>query len=311
MYAGSVQGAVYGWKYRMVARSALNTRSASRQVEGFLIRAHGGYGCVQPWPMFGHADLPDHWAALAGGKSLPLLDQALACAQQDGVARSAGKSWWTGCPVPASHATVTDLETQEDAAIAAGFAIWKLKVSLDDARTVAELLERRPFLRLRLDFNEVPHEEQMQHWGREWPQEYWRRIDFLEDPFPYEAEAWRRFSLQRAVPLAVDRALTDSAFSGGNVAVWKPAWMPLPRGISAETVVVTSAMDHPVGQAWAALQAAAIRCPGICGLRTDQLFENDPFTSRMGAWSPEWPAPAGTGMGFDDLLDNLPWARIR
>ena len=127
----------------MVARSALNTRSASRQVEGFLIRAHGGYGCVQPWPMFGHADLPDHWAALAQGKSLPLLDQALACAQQDGVARSAGKSWWTECPVPSSHATVTDLETQEDAAIAAGFAIWKLKVSMDDARTVAELLESK------------------------------------------------------------------------------------------------------------------------------------------------------------------------
>jgi hypothetical protein len=31
----------------------------------------------------------------------------------------------------------------------------------------------------------------------------------------------------------------------------------------------------------------------------------------MGAWSPEWPILQGTGMGFDELLENIPWTRIR
>ena len=306
-----MQGAVYGWKYRMVSRSQLNTRSAAGVVDGFLIRAHGGFGCVQPWPVFGHSDLSEHWSALELGRRLPLLDQALACAQRDGLAREAGESWWSGCRVPQSHATITDLKTQESAAHEAGFSRWKIKAGLDDAAMIRELLEQRPGLRLRIDFNEVPSEKQMAQWGQNWPADLWQRIDFLEDPFPYNPEAWRRFSSQRSVALAVDRALADVSVADAFLPVWKPAWMPLPGAMAAEVVVVTSAMDHPLGQAWAAVQAADIGTTQICGLRTDHLFEPDPFTSCMGSWSPEWPAPAGTGMGFDDLLENLPWTRIR
>jgi O-succinylbenzoate synthase len=80
-------------------------------------------------------------------------------------------------------------------------------------------------------------------------------------------------------------------------------------------VVLTSYMDHPLGQAFAAWEAArlALQFPGlvgICGLQTHHLFEPDGFVELLGPWSPQFQAPPGTGLGFDDLLAALPWTPL-
>jgi O-succinylbenzoate synthase len=82
-----------------------------------------------------------------------------------------------------------------------------------------------------------------------------------------------------------------------------------------QQVVLTSYMDHPLGQAFAAWEAArlGLQFPGLVGiggLQTHHLFEPDAFSEALGPWSPDFKVPAGTGLGFDDALDALPWTRL-
>ncbi len=290
---------------------ALNRRSNDHAVEGFLILHAGGYGCVQPWPVFGHLSLDDHWGALADGVSLPLLDQALACAKEDASARASGVSWWADIQVPRSHATITDWQSNLPQDIHKPFTHAKIKVSIVETEVLHDWALRHPEVRLRLDCNEVPSMAEFDAWWHGLDQELRNRIDWIEDPFSYDAEKWSQWQKKNTASLAVDRAFDSGEMSASCIAIWKPAWQPLPQGAVIENVVVTSAMDHPVGQAWAAFSAACSGVESICGLRTDHLFARNEFTECLGSWSPEWPSIPGTGMGFDDLLEKIPWKRIR
>jgi o-succinylbenzoate synthase len=292
----------------MVSGHALNRKTASRKVEGFLIHHAGGYGCVQPWPSLGHAGLEDHWQALAQGVSLPLLERAMLCARLDGEARAASRSWWSDVDVPPSHATITDWGGENVCHALAGFTHAKSKVGASDASALTIWARRSPHLRLRLDCNEVPTEEEFFSIFGKLPLDVRERIDWVEDPFVYDEYRWRKGQLEHGIRFALDRALNEQTASDEWVSVWKPAWQERPH---AEPLVVTSAMDHPVGQCWAAYCAARAGVSDVCGLRTDHLFAKDAFLERMGVWCSAWPVLGGTGMGFDELLEKLPWIRIR
>ena len=295
----------------MESRHALNRKSAQSCVEGFLIQYAGGYGCVQPWATFGHASLEDHWQALEQGGSLPLLDRALLCAQKAGGARVESRSWWENVDVPRSHATITDLDKIGVDLSELGFTHAKLKVGVDGIEQLVHWSDHYPDCALRLDFNEVPTLAEMQSWFSILPQRVRERIDWIEDPFPFDALQWRIWQQKTGIQLALDRGLSDETAAREWQTIWKPAWQELPSTVSAESVVVTSAMDHPVGQCWAAYCAVQAGVKQVCGLRTDHLFASDDFLQRMGPRGPEWPQLGGTGMGFDTLLENLPWTRIR
>ena len=82
-----------------------------------------------------------------------------------------------------------------------------------------------------------------------------------------------------------------------------------------QRVVLTSYMDHPLGQTFAAWEAARLELQfpglvGLCGLQTHHLFEPDAFSEMLGPWSPKFQAPEGHGLGFDDLLHAQPWTRL-
>lgn len=310
-YTAVVRDGVYGWRYRLEAEQSLNRKSLRRGVEGFLVRTDGGFGCVQPWAEFGHEAIDEQWAALREGKSTTLIESAFACARCDGQARREGRSWWREGAVPKSHATITDLESQAATAWSAGFSTWKIKASIETGSEILACLREYPALRVRLDWNEVPSADALLQWLSSIPREALDRIDFMEDPFAYDLEAWRHFSQHTRIRLAQDRSFPQQFDADVALGVWKPAWTSGIAGIRADSIIVTSAMDHPVGQCWAALQASEISCSMLCGLRTDHLFARDAFTERMGVWSPDWPMLSGTGMGFDDLLENLPWTRLR
>jgi len=80
-------------------------------------------------------------------------------------------------------------------------------------------------------------------------------------------------------------------------------------------VVVTAYMDHAIGQFWAAHRAAALAREAPervrdCGLLTHRCFEPDPFFERIRSQGPHLQPPEGAGLGFDDLLEKLPWKRL-
>ena len=176
-----------------------------------------------------------------------------------------------------------------------------------------------PSLKWRLDFNESLTQEQASEFLLGLTDKTRMSIDFVEDPCPYSESAWADLRRKSRVNIAVDREATPSS-SAAQVMVIKPAIdEPFLLGESAiahnQRVILTSYMDHPLGQAFAAWEAARLELQfpglvGLCGLQTHHLFQPDAFTEALGPWSPDFKIPEGTGLGFDDLLEALPWTRL-
>ncbi|RYD26464.1 MAG: hypothetical protein EOP86_25910, partial [Verrucomicrobiaceae bacterium] len=166
----------YGLRLKGVQHSGPNAKSARRVLEGMLIRAHGGYGCLHPWPELGDEPLSHHWDALHGRRPpTRLVRRALECCRLDGEARREGRSLFENLRVPESHATFLPglVEKEEGAGERNGgagagtaelFLQWRREgftlVKLKGSRGWQPLLEtmeaaRQAGLGVRLDFNAV------------------------------------------------------------------------------------------------------------------------------------------------------------
>ncbi len=290
-----------------------NALAARRVLEGFLIRTNDGYGCVHPWPELGDPAMEELLTMLRAGKSHRLLDRALACTAADGAARQAGRSLFdpasqtgptgpTGPIIPRSHATVTG-EADFAALAAAGFTTVKLKTHGADSGIVERVRAAvEAGLRVRLDCNGTGISAQRAL------HPFAEHIEFIEDPEPYDAARWREIRAELGIPLALDR-LDGPDTCGYDVRVLKPALETCE--LRDMPVVFTSYMDHPLGQMFAAWEAS--RYDGVqleAGLLTHHLFEPDPFTEAVRCEGPQLLPPGGTGLGFDALLEALPWQRL-
>ena len=124
----------------------------------------------------------------------------------------------------------------------------------------------------------------------------------------YDAKQWEELAREMPFDLAVDRA-SSSAIAGYAVRIVKPAWEEVPK--DRARTVITSAMDHPLGQLFAAWEAA--RFEGNlddCGLLTHWLFEPDLFSESLGVDGCRLVPPQDAGLGLGELLDTLPWKAL-
>ncbi|HEX6098893.1 MAG TPA: enolase C-terminal domain-like protein [Thermoanaerobaculia bacterium] len=250
--------------------------------EGALLRVDGGFADVHPWPTLGDAPLDEQLALLAEGRTTPLTRASLRCAAIDGEARRRGVSLFEGLTIPLSHWPGADPPPEFDTV--------KLK----------GVPEVPPDVRLRVDFNARLTAEEFLRVAATLPRE---RVDFIEDPCPYDEEVWRELRARTGLRLALDR------FDGAaDVLVHKPALQT--EWPSHPDVVVTSYMDHAIGQFFAAYVAATHETNPRCGLMTHVLYEPDAFFERVQRDGARLLPPRGTGLGFDDLLERLPWTSI-
>jgi O-succinylbenzoate synthase len=310
-------------RYRMKARGFLNSLSNRREFEGALIQIDGGFGCIQPWPELGDPPLEKCLADLAGPRRWPIVRRAIRCAEYDRAARVFDHSLFEEMEVPDSHATLSVARAEGvEHAVEAGFTTIKLKAGRNPAAEVKfleEMAAEHPALKWRLDFNESLEPGEAAGFLLDLSEKTRTTIDFVEDPCPYSDTAWHHLHRQTKVKLAVDREAAPLS-AAAQVMVIKPAidepFLLAEAAVqNRQRVVVTSYMDHPVGQTFAAWEAArlGLQFPGLvgtCGLQTHHLFEPDEFTEMLGPWLPVFQPPAGTGLGFDDLLDALPWTRL-
>ncbi len=304
---------LYYWKYSLRSAGGLNAQSSRREHEGALIRhPDGGVGCLHPWPELGDLPLDEQLALLQKGEFTPLTEATLTCAQIDSNARRQGRSLFE-YEIPESHYTVTNAEDADPEAIAAqGFQLAKLKCSTG-LQPIAEQVARfaAAGLRLRLDFNEsINFSGFVEFWNSlgDWQSS----IEFVEDPIPWSESDWQQLR-DLGVPLAADRD-GEKRVHQEDILVWKPA-----LGVTQQAMcryLVTTYMDHAIGQMWAALQASqARRLFGeaqvlSCGLLTHHCFDPDPFFERIETVGPVLQIPEGTGLGFDDLLEEIPWKKL-
>lgn len=270
-----------------VHRYTLRMRSGVVR-EGALLRVNDGFADVHPWPGLGDAPLDEQLALLARGETTPLTRASLRCAAVDGDARRRGVSLFDGLTIPLSHWPGADPPEEFDTV--------KLK-------SVDRIPDR---VRLRLDFNARLTPEEFVEIARALPRE---RIDFVEDPCPYDEHVWRDLHERTAIRLAADFLPTAGCqLPTALVRIHKPArdldWP------SHNDVVVTSYMDHAIGQFFAAYVAATHEVNPRCGLMTHVLYEPDAFFDHIERDGARLLPPRGTGLGFDELLERLPWKSI-
>jgi O-succinylbenzoate synthase len=272
------------WRYELRPRRALSALAGAGAREGALIRDGDGFADVHPWPELGDEPLGEQLARLARGETTSLTRRSLAFAKLDGAARREGRSLFDGLTIPKSH--------------------WPGDDPPDDFDTVKlKSIERIPDrVRLRIDFNATLRPEEFVYIADALPKE---RVDFVEDPCPYDGATWSALRQTTGLRFALDRGL---ATEGVDVLVVKPAVQEMPAG--DHDVVVTSYMDHPVGQFFAAYVAATNQVNDRCGLFTHVLFEPDDFIERVRSDGARLLAPEGSGVGFDDLLERLPWKTL-
>lgn len=275
------------WRYELTPKRRLSAVANAGPRRGALIRVNGGVADIHPWPELGDLPLDEQLALLARGEATPLTRASLEFASLDAPARRDGRSLFDGLTIPPSHWPGPDPP--------AAFDTVKLK-SID-------VIPDR--VQLRIDFNATLTAEEFVQIAATLPRE---RIDFIEDPCSYDAAVWRELRSTTGLRLALDRAASSSEADSYDVLILKPALEEIPR-TNAE-IVVTSYMDHPIGQLCAAYAAATANITSTCGLITHVLFENDPFIERMHIDGTRLVPPDGSGWGFDDLLENLPWQKL-
>ena len=262
---------IWYWPYALKPKRALSALAGDAPRRGALIRAGDGFADVHPWPELGDATIDEQLALLARGGTTPLTRRSLWFAAEWRL------GMFDGLTIPRSHWPGSDPPEEFDMA----------KVKMPGGT----LPDR---VRLRLDFN-----GNAEAFARVAPTLPRDRIDFVEDPCPYDAETWTRLRAETRLRLALDRG---DAEDGVDVLVVKPAVQDLPR--TAKEIVVTSYMDHPIGQLHAAYIAAGCR-PHTAGLITHVLYEDDPFIERMRIDDTRLVVP-----DFNDLLESLPWKRL-
>lgn len=309
--------------YKLRARGFLNAVSARREFEGVLIRAGQGYACIHPWPELGDPPLGKCLEDLGGRRFWPIVRRAMRCAEYDDAARGREESLFEEMEVPRSHATLAKADAEElQAAVSAGFDLVKMKAGRNLAAEVdfmVTMAEAHPALRWRLDFNETLDGAEAESFLAGLSADFKRRIDFIEDICPFSESVWADLWQEHRVPLAVDRESGPhrraAQYTVIKPAVDEPFLLGEAAAMNGQALVMTSYMDHPLGQAFAAWEAARTELlfPGLvrtCGLQTHHLFEKDGFTDLLGEWKPEFTAPGGTGLGFDEQLAALEWQKL-
>ena len=323
-YGGGVKDApVYVWRYLLRSVQALNVRSSGREHEGALLRIGEGFACLHPWPTLGDPSLDELLEMLRVGTTHPLLQRARACAMIDRAARLEGRSCFGGLTVPLSYASVPGWSGEEiEAARRNGFTAVKLKSGRSVAREAEQLNEFArawPELRWRLDFNSAASFGDVLVFLECLRESTVERIDYIEDPCVFREDHWLALREVSGVRLAMDRDVSPERHEP-DVLVIKPVVVD-PVGYhraaaeNAQWLVVTSAMDHPLGQAYAAFEAGrlsvgAVNYLAACGLQTHGLFEADAFSERLGPVKPGFQSPGGSGLGFDNLLEELEWKKM-
>ncbi|MEM7385919.1 MAG: enolase C-terminal domain-like protein [Verrucomicrobiota bacterium] len=308
---------LYICPYELHSKAALNKRSSRRIFPGLLLRRGPGFACLHPWPELGDLDLSDQIAALKSGARTPLIHQAFACLSIDGAARAKSVSLFRDLAPPVSHATLTDASNDWQSLRDSGFTCFKIKGSPASMTSLGTRLNEGSRRQWRFDFNGTLTAADTREWLTSLTSHQRDRLDFIEDPCPYNAQDWAGLAASSGCALAADRHLpspeTKADFLVIKPALTDPGVLHSLQNHPARWVF-TSYMDHPLGQLYAGYLAARTflthpEKESLCGLTTHPLFEKTSFSEKLGS-GPTLETPEGTGLGFDDLLEKLPWKAL-
>jgi O-succinylbenzoate synthase len=303
-----------------VAPYSLRASGTSRK--GFLIKIKTkdfkeGYADCLPWKIFGDEPVASQIKRLREGNLNELLVRSLYYATLDGQARSRKMSLFEEGVEVRSHYISVDIAELNPKFLTSlserGFESIKVKVGrnpVSEAKALSSLgAEFVELFKWRLDFNGAGGERFLSRAS----DEFLSRVEFVEDPGPFDLKKWRALEKKFSVAIALDQAPgADSAAAYGGVRIIKPARSArVPRARD----VITNSMDHPVGQSFAYMEAQRFVVARSAqrtdhGLKTNHLSEATPYTRELYDESPFFTASEGYGVGFDKLLKAERWTAL-
>lgn len=298
----------------------LKRKGAILKFEGDKMAA--GYADCHPWPELGDLPLKEQLSALSQGNFTSLTRQALEFALIDAKSRSSKTQALNQRPIPSSHFLIIDMfsltERQICRIIEMGFTHVKLKAgrSIDEQADCLLALFSACSLKLRLDFNEKLTLDAFRSFLKKMEKLH-DRIDFIEDPFPYDKEQWS--SVQKeGWPLACDRQMKNALNcpESAGILIVKPALQSIKKlGIerpAGQSLIVTSYVGHPVEQTAAAFAASQLDPSGafIHGLLSHHAYLPNLFSRKLNWESPSFIPPPGFGLGFEEEFHELQWRSL-
>jgi O-succinylbenzoate synthase len=305
--------------YQLVARADGHIR------QGALLRFEFdegvGYADLHPWPELGDLELASELKLLAEGHPGQLARRSTEFAKLDAIARAEGHWLFEGATVPPSHLSLPYKVTDLDLASAKndGYKIIKVK---GWQWTTSELEAiQNSGLKLRFDFNSRPSYEAAKKTLEGWKNigsENLDWIDFIEDPCPCEVSTWNALRSEFGIRLGLDFE-PSTPETPYDVVINKPARESPEEAINrhgknGQSLVITSYLDHPVGQSFAAYSASVAVREGLnletCGLVTHDVYTSTPFSDQLQVENSVLRPAPGTGIGFDDLLKKSEWTPL-
>lgn len=297
-------------------------RSPSTTREGALLKIKFndrsvGYADCHPWPELGDEPLIIQLEKLILKKQTPLTKRSIHFARIDATARRENRSLFKGLEIPKSHRLITDLTllTTNDlnTYINEGFDYFKVKLgsNLLAESFLLQLFFNNKNVKLRLDFNEKISQSEFEDFYSRISSLH-EKIDFIEDPFSYDEKKWSDVQEKHNLSLACDRHAIQAIGKphAAKVLILKPAidaenWIQT----GGQKVVVTSYLDHPLGQLAAAWVSVQFPNPStrIEGLQTHLVYEPTAYSQQIFQKGPNFKIPEGIGFGFDALLKEQKW----
>ena len=274
-------------KYSINFEKAPNSKTTNGEVEGALIKINGGYACIQPWITLGDNDLEYHLESIASNKPTDIAKAAIKCCFIDGKARSNKVDLFQSLTPPKYHLTFNpdDLFNIDPNSINS-FTHLKIKSNENFVKTL-EIINKFSQFKIRLDFNESITPDQLIDFNESLSSHTRNKIDFIEDPFPYDPDLWCHYQKQTGLNFALDRG-PYNAKKGFKVRIWKPVILSSIETI--QPICITHNMDHEFGRRYAAYCASitnySIKVHGIGDFNHNKN---------------------GYGLGMDDYLESLSW----
>lgn len=310
--------------YHLQAHHSLNVQAKATRREGALLRVtfgdrSVGYADCHPWPELGDLPLQIQLNRLKDKSPTMLTRCSLRFAQIDAQARKKKQPLLCEGRIPKSHFLATDFFSWSDEEVNRvrqnGFTHLKIKLGRNIDQEICQLLKfNHTSLLLRFDFNESQTYDSFQRFlDKVAPLK--PSIDFIEDPFPFHAKQWEKIQREGWI-LACDRHAVHANQHpyAAEVLIIKPAiqqeaeW----KNWTNQRRVVTSYLDHPLGQLTAAYAATLIDPDAldVHGLLSHHAYIPNPFSQKLAALGPSFKVPAGEGFGFESELAKLPWKTL-
>ena len=322
-------------KYLLNPIAELNSLSNQNPRQGALLKIEWpgaliGYSDLHPWPELGDIPLEKQLDDLSKGKISIQLEQSIWLARRDALARKADISLWSQVPRIKNNFLISDVskagEDVLDQARQSGFSTIKMKAGKDFEREMQfalRVLKNGNFM-LRIDCNGSLHWQDFETFFSGVEKSYRARLDYVEDPFPYEEQIYREARVLTRV--AVDRYFSKINFDQKEAPpvdqlILKPAIQDVEKFMIQVNkwnipVTVTSYMDHPVGMVHAAILAGELKknneqLIGTSGCLHNHLYQKDVYQADMVIQGPYLQKVGGKGIGFDFRFHQEAWVPLR